>query len=93
MASINTVILANLVLGENAVPEFLQSECTPDRIAGGLIPLLSDTVERRRQIAAFARLDTIMDLGAESPSERAAKAVGDAIVRHGKAPPGGLYKS
>jgi lipid-A-disaccharide synthase len=92
MASINTVILANLVLGENAVPEFLQNECTPDRIAGGLIPLLSDTPERARQLAAFARLDTIMDLGAAPPSLRAARAVQDVIVRHGKAPPSGLYK-
>ena len=93
MASINTVILANLVLDENAVPEFLQTECTPDRIAGGLIPLLSDTPERARQLAAFARLDTVMDLGAESPSQRAASAVRDVIARHGKGPPGGLYKS
>src|SRR5262249_35288765 len=37
MASINSVILANLVLAENAVPEFLQSECAPERIAAGLI--------------------------------------------------------
>ena len=92
MASINTVILANLVLGENAVPEFLQNECTPDRIAAGLIPLLSETPERARQRAAFARLDTIMDIGAEPPSQRAARAVLDVIVRHGKAAAGGLYQ-
>jgi lipid-A-disaccharide synthase len=93
MASINTVILANLVLDENTVPEFLQSECTPDRIAGGLIPLLSDTPERARQLAAFARLDTVMDLGADPPSQRAASAVREVIVRHGKPAPTGLYKS
>lgn len=93
MASINTVILANLVLGENSVPEFLQSDCTPDQIAGGLIPLLSDTPERARQLAAFARLDTVMDLAAEAPSLRAARAVQDVIARHGKVLSGGLYKS
>ena len=65
MASIDTVILANLVLGENVVPEYLQSECTPDRLAAGLVALLGDTPERRRQLDAFARLDTIMGLGAE----------------------------
>jgi len=83
MASINTVILANLVLGENVVPEYLQSECTPDRIAAGLDPLLGDTPERRRQLDAFARLDAIMDLAAEPPSTRAARAVLELIARQG----------
>ena len=49
-----SVILANLVLGENVVPEFLQRDCTPERLAAALLPLLSDTPERRRQIEAFA---------------------------------------
>ena len=83
MASINTVILANLVLGENVVPEYLQSECTPDRLAAGLVPLLGDTPERQRQLDAFARLDTIMDLAAEPPSARAAHAVLALIARQG----------
>jgi lipid-A-disaccharide synthase len=75
MAHIDTAILANLVLGEKAVPEFLQSECTPDRLAAALVPLLRDTPERRRQIEAFARLDRLMDLAGEAPSTRAAQAV------------------
>ncbi len=81
MASINTVILANLVLGENVVPEYLQSECTPDRLAAALVPLLGDTPERRRQLDAFARLDTIMDLTSEPPSRRAARAVLEVMAR------------
>ena len=72
MAHIDTVILANLVLGEKVVPEYLQGECTPDRLALALVPLLADTPERRRQLEAFARLDTIMDLAGEPPSRRAA---------------------
>jgi lipid-A-disaccharide synthase len=75
MASIDTVILANLVLGEKAVPEYLQSGCTPERLAAALVPLLADTPERRHQLEAFARLDTVMDLGNEPPSVRAARAV------------------
>jgi len=81
MASIDTVILANLVLGEKAVPEYLQSECTPERLAAALVRLLADTPERRRQLEAFARLDTIMDLGSEPPSARAARAVLAAVGR------------
>jgi lipid-A-disaccharide synthase len=81
MASINTVILANLVLGENIVPEFLQGDCTPDRLAAALVPLLFDSPERRRQLAAFSRLDRIMNLSAEPPSACAARAVLAVIAR------------
>lgn len=83
MAHIDTVILANLVLGERVVAEYHQSECTPDRLAAALAPLLADTPERRRQLEAFARLDTIMDLRGEPPSVRAARAVLAVIARHG----------
>jgi len=70
-----SVILANLVLGENVVPEFLQRDCTPGKLAAALLPLLRDSPERRRQAAALARLDTVMDIGQAAPSERAAAAV------------------
>ena len=75
MIKLSTVILANLVLGEDVVPEFLQRDCTADRLAAALLPLLADTPERRRQTAAFARLDGIMGLGQGAPSARAAAAV------------------
>jgi lipid-A-disaccharide synthase len=74
---VQSYILANLVLGENVVPEYLQRGCTPERLAAALVPLLSDTPERRRQIEAFARLDTIMDIGKAAPSDRAAAVVLD----------------
>lgn len=70
-----TVILANLVLGRNVVPEFLQQDCTPENLADALAPLLADTPERRRQSAAFTELDGIMKLGDGSPSEKAAAVV------------------
>ncbi|MCF8476537.1 MAG: lipid-A-disaccharide synthase, partial [Pseudolabrys sp.] len=68
----HSAILANLVLGENVVPEFLQWHCSPEKLAAALLPLLSDTPERQRQLAAFAGLDRIMDIGGPAPSERAA---------------------
>jgi len=83
MAQIDTVILANLVLGQKAVPEYLQRDCTPDRLAQALVPLLSDTPERRRQLEAFARLDTLMGLAGEAPSRRAAQAILAGIARKG----------
>ena len=75
LIQVPSVILANLVLGENVVPELLQEDCTPERLADALVPLLGDTPERRRQLEAFARLDAIMEIGAAPPSERAADIV------------------
>ncbi len=75
MIKVPSVILANLVLGENVVPELLQRSCTPERLAAALLPLLGDTLERASQIAAFARLDGLMGIGQASPSDRAATVV------------------
>jgi lipid-A-disaccharide synthase len=72
MIRVPSVILANLVLGENVVPEFLQDACTPQALADALTPLLRDTAERRRQLEAFARLDAIMQIDHARPSDRAA---------------------
>jgi lipid-A-disaccharide synthase len=68
-----SVILANLVIGENVVPELLQRDCTPKALVDALAPLLADGPERTRQLEAFARLDAIMQVGAAAPSTRAAK--------------------
>lgn len=70
-----SAILPNLILGENVVPEFLQRDCTADKLGRALLPLLSDTPQRRRQIEAFARLDGLMDIGGLPASERAAAVV------------------
>jgi lipid-A-disaccharide synthase len=71
----SSVILANLVIGENVVPEFIQQDCTPQKLAPALRDILSDTPLRRRQIKAFAGLDAIMSTGDQSPSTRAADIV------------------
>jgi lipid-A-disaccharide synthase len=76
-STLPSVILANLVLGENVIPELLQSDCTPERLAEALLPLLSDTAQRQRQIEAFGRLDAIMAIGGDAPSAKAAAIVLD----------------
>jgi lipid-A-disaccharide synthase len=75
MLKVSSVILVNLVLGEDVVPELLQEEATPDKIVAAALPLFNDGPERRRQLDAFARLDAIMEIGGEAPSRRAAKLV------------------
>jgi lipid-A-disaccharide synthase len=72
---VNSVILANLVIGENVVPEFLQEDCTPEKLAAALRDLLGDSDLRRKQVEAFAKIDTIMSTGNAPPSVRAADIV------------------
>jgi lipid-A-disaccharide synthase len=73
--NVSTVILANLVIGENVVPEFVQNDCTPDKLSSALREVLVDSEMRRRQLDAFAKIDTIMSSGGVSPSVRAADTV------------------
>jgi lipid-A-disaccharide synthase len=75
MINVPTIILANLVIGENVVPELLQRDCTAGHLAQALGPLLSNSPERRRQIEAFGRLDSIMEIGKRTPAFGAADGV------------------
>jgi lipid-A-disaccharide synthase len=68
----NSVILANLVIGENVVPEFIQQDCTSGKLLPALRDVLADTPLRRRQLEAFAKIDSIMSTGDQPPSVRAA---------------------
>jgi lipid-A-disaccharide synthase len=72
---VNSVILANLVIGDNVIPEFLQQDCTPEKLAQALREVLGDSPLRRKQIEAFAKIDQIMSTGNAPPSARAADIV------------------
>src|SRR5206468_6537037 len=72
---VSSVILANLVIGKDVIPEFLQEDCTPEKLAPALSEVLTDTPLRRRQVEAFAQLDAIMSTGNASPSVLAADIV------------------
>jgi lipid-A-disaccharide synthase len=80
LINVPSIVLANLILGENVIPERVQWDCTPEKLADAVLPLLSDTPERRAQIEAFERLDAVMAVGDETPSERAARIVADVIA-------------
>lgn len=75
-----SIVLANLILGENAIPELIQWDCTPDKLAEALTALLAETPERQRQIAAFNRIDALMQTGVETPSQRAARVIAETIA-------------
>jgi lipid-A-disaccharide synthase len=82
---VNSVILANLVVGENVVPEFLQDDCRSERLLPALRDVLGDSALRRKQVEAFARIDSIMSTGNQTPSVRVAEIV-LATMRKSRAP-------
>ena len=73
--NVTSVILANLVIGENVVPEYLQENCTPQNLSRAVHEVLDDTPLRQRQLGAFAKIDGIMSTGNQPPSVRAADIV------------------
>jgi lipid-A-disaccharide synthase len=81
LLTVPSIVLANLILAENVIPEHIQEDCTPEKLTAALLPLLGDTPERRRQLEAFARLDDLMSIGDEAPSMRAARIVLDTARR------------
>ena len=77
-----TIILANLVLGELVVPEFIQDEASPENLCAALLPLIRDPSAREVQSRAFARLDQIMEFDRQSPAQRAADIILAGLRRH-----------
>ena len=75
LLKVHSVVLANLVLGANAFPEFIQEDCTPAKLSAALAPLLSDTPERAAQVAALAKIREKMFLAQGTPSGKAAEIV------------------
>ena len=73
--TVNSVILANLVIGENVIPEFLQANCTAAKLAPALREILDQSAARRKQVEAFAKIDAILSTGNQPPSVRAADIV------------------
>lgn len=87
LVKVPSVVLANLVLGENVFPEFIQEACVPEKLADAVAALLADTPERRRQLAGLARIPERLRLPAGSPSEAAADIV-LRLAREGRSNPG-----
>ena len=75
MLKAKSIVLPNLILDELAIPEFIDGDSNPARLSAALVPLLRDGPERAAQLAAFQRLEKLMDPDGPAPSARAAQAV------------------
>lgn len=70
--NVNSVVLANLVLAENIVPEFLQGECNETVLSQALAPLFTQGAGRDRQLAAFRTIDRFLTPESGEPPSLAA---------------------
>ena len=83
LLNVSSIILANLVLGENVIPQFVQYNATQAKLAAATLDIVRDGPARQRQVDAFKRLDDIMEIGRARPSERAADIVLAGIRKRG----------
>jgi lipid-A-disaccharide synthase len=77
--------LINLILDRPAIPELLQKECTPERIAAELTRLLDDRRARERQLEACREGLQRLGRGGVSPGLRAADRVLAIIAERARA--------
>ncbi|WP_036286583.1 lipid-A-disaccharide synthase [Methylocystis sp. ATCC 49242] len=75
LIEVDSIVLPNLVIGENAIPEFLQEAATPRAVADAIASLLEDGAARARQLSAFARVRERLSEAGDNPSARAAQIV------------------
>ncbi|MBF0247786.1 MAG: lipid-A-disaccharide synthase, partial [Alphaproteobacteria bacterium] len=77
--------LLNIVLGREAIPEYIQDDCTPDNLARELARLLGDAGARLRQLEGAREALAHFEPDGVAPGERAAD-VGLSVMKKGKMP-------
>jgi lipid-A-disaccharide synthase len=74
-AKIDFANLINLLVDHPVIPELLQGDCTPDRLAAAVLPLLTDADARQAQVAFFDQALHQIGLGGALPSRKAAEKI------------------
>ena len=76
MITIKYANLANLLADRMIIPELIQEDCTPDKIATAVLPLLTQTQTRATQRMELADIASMLGVDdPQSPSEKAADIV------------------
>jgi lipid-A-disaccharide synthase len=79
LVSIEHASLANLLAGREIVPEFLQENCTPQKLAETVEALLKPGQAREDQRAGFRKVVEVLGAPEPPPSVRAARVVLEVI--------------
>lgn len=77
-AGVDSMVLPNIILGKNVIPEFLDNEASPEALAQAVLKLLDAGEARAGQLREFATLEDKMRLPDDhSQSGEAARIVGE----------------
>ncbi len=79
LGNVSSIVLPNLVLDENIVPEFIDEACSGQALAAAVLPLLKKGEDFRDQTEAFKKLQDLCSVAPDSPAERAAAIVLDSV--------------
>ena len=77
--NVRYITLINILLDREAVPEFLQSRCTPDNLADAVVRLFRDRDAISHELADLDEATLLLGRGGEAPSIRAARAIIDFV--------------
>jgi len=75
LMTVRHISLVNLVLGREAVPEFVQDRCRAELLAPAVLTLLTDGEARDRQTEALQEAVAALRVEGETPSARTAATV------------------
>jgi len=73
LMTVTHITLINILLGREAVPEFLQAHATPENLALAVAKLFADAAAREAQVAAMKEFGHLLGEDDEAPSLRAAR--------------------
>ncbi|HZU90362.1 MAG TPA: hypothetical protein VE993_14000, partial [Stellaceae bacterium] len=76
------------LLDRPLVPELLGRNCTPEKLAGALLPLLRDERVRAAHVAGYDEAMRQLGAGALPPSQRAAERILAVIAARRRVPYG-----
>ncbi|MGX5733587.1 lipid-A-disaccharide synthase [Bosea thiooxidans] len=74
LVKLPSVILPNLILGRNIVPELIQEDATAEALSRHLLDAAANGPKRQEQLAGFAEVETIMRSAGPSPAANAVEA-------------------
>jgi lipid-A-disaccharide synthase len=71
----HSVVLPNLILGDNVFPELLNKDCNGEALSQALLPLMREGLVRDEQLTAVASVIECVRESDQAPSIKAARIV------------------
>ena len=81
MLKTNVYSLPNVLAGQTLVPELMQRDCTPERLAGAVLDLFRDSERRDELVHEFERMHLSLHTGGGAAAS-AARAIEQLLVPH-----------